>query len=120
MSESMMNFIKKRPITLIFSVIFLISLFASISVWADNLPFKIKSADITEKSLNVIGDIKNIKSDELSSDITFHKLNDYVIYNLKIQNTSGKKITILSITDDNDNSYIDYQYDKHENEEVFY
>ena len=38
----------------------------------------------------------------------------YVVKNI------SNNITILSITDDNNNEYLVYEYDKHENENFFY
>lgn len=105
-------------ITLILIFIFVVALLLNIVVLASDLPFTIKGVTITEKSESTTGDITNFSADEIMSTITFHKLNDYVIYKLDINSTLNKNITILKIIDDNSNPYIEYQYNPHENKRI--
>ena len=109
--------IKKELVsTLLFSILFVVSLFSSIVSFAQTLPFNINNAEILEKSPNTVGNIEKINKDEIVNNITFHKVNDYVVYKLNIKSNMENQITILSINDDNENECIEYEYDKHENE----
>lgn len=107
-----------RLFTLIFGILFITSLFMCSNAFAEAKPFELKDATISDKSGTVTGDITSFNSDEIKNDITFHKLNDSVTYKLVIKSNISKNITILSITDDNNNEYISYEYDKHENKEL--
>ena len=107
-----------KVFSLIFMLMFVVSLFTSTKVLAEELPFSIKEATITEKSSDATGTITNFNNNEVSSNIKFHKLNDYVTYKLVINSNIDKEITILEIIDNNSNKYIDYQYDKNENKKI--
>lgn len=113
---------KKLSINKIFITIFTItmicSLFLVYKVGAQTKDLKISNVEITEKSSGVTGDITSSSSDEINDTITFHKLNDYVIYKIKIDNNLDSDITIKTISDNNQNEYITYEYNKHENEVI--
>ena len=104
--------------TVFFAILFVISLFFSISTFAEVSPFKIESATIVEESNDVLGDITDFNDEEILNNIVFHKLNDSVTYKLVIKNNKDNEITILGISDDNNNEFIEYEYDKHENEKL--
>ena len=110
--------IKLRLFTVLFSIMYIISLFMGVKAFAETNPFKLNDASIEEKSENVTGSITGFDNDKVNNDITFHKLNDYVTYKLVIKSNIDKDITILSIIDDNENEYIAYEYDKLENKKV--
>ncbi len=102
----------------------LFSLFALLSVFfigintikaADIL--SIENVEITDKSSGTEA-IVSIDSGEITNSVTFHSLNEYVTYKITVKNNSGKKIVIKTITDDNSDNQIEYQYDKHETEEI--
>ena len=102
----------------------LFSLFALLSVFfigintikaADVL--SIENVEITDKSSGTEA-IVSIDSGEITNSVTFHSLNEYVTYKITVKNNSGKKIVIKTITDDNSDNQIEYQYDKHETEEI--
>ena len=109
---------KFKLTSLIFTIIFFISFFTSIGVLAQSLPFIIKSSIISDKSADATGTIIRVSNDEVINNITFHKLNDYVVYKLEIQSNLDRDITILEITDDNENNYLEYQYNNHANEKL--
>ena len=113
---------KKLSINKIFITIFTItmicSLFLVYKVGAQTKDLKISNVEIKEKSSGVTGDITSSSSDEINDTITFHKLNDYVIYKIKIDNNLDSDITIKTISDNNQNAYITYEYNKHENEVI--
>lgn len=110
--------ILSRAFLLVFMIMFVVSLCTSMYVLADTLPFNVVNAEISDKSENTTGTITNFSNDEIINNITFHKVNDYVVYKLNIKSNLPKEVTILSITDDNNNSYLEYQYDKKENQKV--
>ena len=110
--------ISPRIFTMLFALLFVVSLFFSISALAESKPLSITSASIIDKSEGVTGNITNYTDDEVNSNIEFHKLNDYATYKIDIKSNEDEEITITSITDDNNNEYVDYEYDKHENEKL--
>ena len=110
--------ILSRAFLLVFMIMFVVSLCTSMYVLADTLPFNVENAEISDKSENTTGTITSFSNDEIINNITFHKVNDYVVYKLNIKSNLPKEVTILSITDDNNNSYLEYQYDKKENKKV--
>ena len=110
--------ILSRAFLLVFMIMFVVSLCTSMYVLADTLPFNVVNAEISDKSETTTGTITSFSNDEIINNITFHKVNDYVVYKLNIKSNLPKEVTILSITDDNNNSYLEYQYDKKENKKV--
>ena len=102
----------------IFVLIFIVSLFSTINAFANTNPFKIIDAVISDKSDGVIGDIEDFNSSEVTDNIKFYKLDDSVTYKLKLKNTRDNEITISSISDDNSNDYLVYDYDKLENKVI--
>lgn len=109
---------KSKLFTVLFAVLFVVSLFMSINAFAETTAFKITSATLSDKSDGVTGTITSFTDDKVINNIEFHKLNDSVTYKMVIKSNLSREITILDITDDNENSFIDYEYDKHENEKV--
>ena len=107
--------IKERLLAIVFLIVFVGTLFANIIAIAESLPLEIDSIKITDKSDDVTGDILGSSKDEATNNITFHKLYGFVKYDINIKSNMDKDVTILSITDDNNNEYIAYEYDKHEN-----
>ena len=103
---------------LFFFVIAIVSSFACINTNAENKAFKITNVTLEEKSDDVTGDISGFDGEDIKNNITFHKVNGYVIYKITIKNTNTKDINIKSITDNNSNEYITYEYNKHENYNV--
>ena len=102
----------------IFVLIFIASLFSTINAFANTNPFKIIDAVISDKSDGVIGDIEDFNSSEVTDNIKFYKLDDSVTYKLTLKNTRDNEIKILSISDDNSNDYLVYDYDKLENKVI--
>ena len=104
--------------TFIFSIMLIFSLLVIFKVNALTKELNIEGVEIVEKSTGVTGDISSSNADEINDTITFHKLNDYVIYKIKITNNLESNIIIKDITDDNTNDYVTYEYDKHQDEEL--
>ena len=105
-----------KGVTYLFLTLFTISLFFFIKAKASDEVLKVDKIEVVEKSQGVEGNVISSTSESIQDNFTFHKLNDYVIYKIKIDNNLGKDVTIKSISDDNTNEYISYEYDKHEGE----
>ena len=103
---------------IVFSVLFFISAFVSINVIAQPSDLKLKDATITDKDATVTGNITDVNSNRVKDNVTFHKVNDDITYKLVVKNQLSEEITILSITDNNNNKNVTYEYDKHQNEKL--
>lgn len=114
----MKKFVKTRLFTLLFTITLIVSFFMGINAFAETNVFKISNATITDKSTTVSGSITDVESDEVENNFIFHQVGDYVVYKITLKNIKGNDLTIVSITDDNTNPYIVYDYDKHENEDI--
>ena len=111
---------KKRKINIsaILFAVFIVSLFVIKIGYAASNPFEVTDASIIEKSETTTGDITEYNNDKINNNIIFHQVDDYATYKFSIKNNKSNEITILSITDDNNNEYVVYEYDKHENEKI--
>lgn len=105
-------------LTICLFMVFLSFLFLGIKASANQTIFKLTNVSISEKSENVISNVDSFDNDDIKLNLEFHKIDDYIIYKLNVKNTSSHDYTVKSITDNNTNSFISYEYDKHENEVV--
>ena len=110
--------ISNKILSFIFGFMIIISLFLVIGATAATELLKISDVTIKEKSTTVSGSITDVSNDEIDNSFIFHKVGDYVIYKITIQNNKSDIVTINNISDDNNNSYIEYEYDKHEKETI--
>ena len=110
--------ITRTILTISFAMVFLGAIFFAIKASANQTVFKLTGVSITEKSNDVIASVDDFDSDDIKLDAEFHRINDYVTYKLIIKNTSSHDYTLKTISDNNTNSYITYEYEKHENEVV--
>ena len=78
--------------------------------------FKIQNAELTSISDGAEGTIASFDESNIISNVVFHHLNDSATYKITLKNADSKDHIIETITDDNENSYISYNYNKHENE----
>ncbi|MBR5663034.1 MAG: InlB B-repeat-containing protein [Bacilli bacterium] len=85
--------------------------FNIISSYAAEPIFKIFGITVKEKSTGVTVNDVDLNNDEIINDVLFSDVNDYIIYDLKIKNTSSEDYTIKSITDNNTSEYLKYTYD---------
>lgn len=108
----------KKIMLVIFSVLLLVSVFNIGTVFAGEKTFKVQSAIISEKSDGVEAKINSFDNDDVNADVVFHKLDDYVIFKITIQNTTNKKYTIRSVKDNESSNEIDFEYDSYEGEEI--
>ena len=108
----------RRIITAVFAVGFCFSLINTFNIQAASNIFKLQDAKLEKLTDTVEGDITDFNELTVATNVTFHKLNDAVKYTLTIKNSDKNDCTINSITDENDNNYISYEYDSYENTTV--
>ena len=86
-------------------------LFFCTSTKAYALSFEIEDVSISDKSSTVSTDTISYTSNEISSNVTFNSIDDYVVYDIKIKNNEDKLFKIESISDNttNDNLVIGYE-----------
>ena len=107
-----------RLFIFLFTAMFIASLCLTINAVAEITGLKFETATIKEKSNNVDASI-SVNNGEIENNVTFHKLNDYVIYNVVLKNNSDKDITITSIVKDSTtNEFVTYDFDQHKDEVV--
>ena len=120
----MINMMKKFAFKKVLSV-FLLLLYATAiiiisridKVSADIKVFQLVNAKIAEKSENAKVDVKfNEKS--VNTNFTFHKINDYIVYNLTFKNNDKKDYIIKGIYDDNENPYVIYSYEQFKDQKI--
>ena len=99
----------------IFSILLMIILSITI-VKAKSIDFKIIDAKVIEKygAIEVVDPV--FSSNEITSSITFKEKNDYVIYNILLENDSGKTYKLVNVEDNNtsNNVSLSYEYEKEE------
>ncbi len=108
----------RKIITAVFAVAFVVSTISTITAFAAANLFKIQNAELSELSTTAEGAISSFDETEIVSNVTFHKHNDSAKYTITLKNTDSKDHVIKSITDDNENPYISYEYGQHANERI--
>lgn len=109
--------VKKVGRILCASILSFAMFFAS-PVYAEGGNFSIESVDIIDKSENVVAGTPAISGSTITSDTTFYAVNDYVTYKIVLKNNGELERKIVDITDDNENSLFDYEYDNHADEKI--
>ena len=108
----------KKIFILSLTFVFLFSIFNIGKVLASEPLFKLTNAKISEKNDGVKANIVSFNDTSVDINAEFHKLNDYIIYELTIKNNTDKNYTIKSVSDNNNNAYINYLYDNYEGVEI--
>ena len=103
---------------IVFAIVLLFSVFAIGRVLASEPLFKLSNATIIDKSSGVEAAIEDFSNNELITNTTFHKIDDYVKYSLTIKNTSNSKYTLLLVNDNNASDNVTYEYEYDKDEEV--
>lgn len=80
--------------------------------------FGLENATILEKAENVIAETPTISGNTVNTKIVFHKLNDYVTYNLSLRNSTTTSLKIIDISDNNTSALVDYSYENHADEVI--
>ena len=104
-------FLRLRKNSLLFTLVVTALAFFFIGTNAYAMDIKVDKIEIKEKSDTIDVETPVINDGKIVSDITFNKVDDYVIYTLTLKNNDSKKYTIKSIMDTNENDYIDIEYD---------
>ncbi len=100
----------------ILTVLAFVLLLTATFVKADNNKISISSFTLLEKSENVVSTIEGIDGLDITADISFNELNDYVKYELVLKNDSDVDYTIANVNDDNQNGHITTSYEVSQNE----
>jgi len=109
--------LNKKIFAICFLFLFIFSIFKIGKGFAETKAFSLVDATIKEKSDTAKASISK-EDDKIVSDVTFHKVSDYVIYKLSFKNLDNQDYTIKSIKDDNINPYVVYSYDEHKDEVI--
>ena len=98
----------KKIIVLLITMIF--SIINIGVVKADTKNIEVTNITVKDKSgtITVIDPV--LSSNEITSNITFNKVDDFVTFELKIKNNESEKYKIESITDNNTNENITIEY----------
>lgn len=105
----------ERILTIFAIIMFLFSIFNIGRVFASSDTLKITDVSISETSANVEASISKFDDDSISSNITYHKLNDYVVYKVTLKNVDDEKHIIDLIVDNNTSSNLEYEYKSYKN-----
>ena len=104
----------RRILTLAVTACYGISLFLTVNALAASNIFVVENAEITELSGTAGGNISVVDDANISSDIVFQTLGDEAKLKITLKNTDEKEHAIESISDNNENPYVSYQYDSYE------
>ena len=110
------NFIFKYTVLTCFIIMLAFSVLNISRVLAGVEKINITNAVISDKSSATEASITSFDNNRVVTDVKYHSVNEYVEYTVTIKNNDSKKYTIKTITDNNTDPYIEYTYDKHENE----
>ncbi len=111
------QFVFKR---ILLTCLFVVSIFSAFNfgkALASIDDIVITNATIVNKSTTTDATITNFNRDGLETSVIYRNVNDYVDFLITIKNNDSKKYTVKTITDNNSNPNIVYEYDKHENED---
>ena len=116
-NKSRNNFLINKLLLVCFFVMLVFSIFniGKVVAAVDNIA--ITNAIIKDKTTTTDASVISFDRNKIVTEVTFHKVNDYVTFELTLKNNDSKKYTIKTISDNNSDSHIVYEYDKHENEE---
>ena len=80
--------------------------------------FGLENITVLDKATDVVAETPTVSGNTATSTIIFHQLDDYVVYNLSLKNSTSTSFQILDITDDNASELVEYSYDNHADEVV--
>ena len=114
MREKTSRIPKQKLFIVLMLLVFLFSIFKIGTTFASTEPFELTEVSISNKSDTVVVNSINYEKTKITNDITFHKVGDSVTYKIKVVNNESDNYKIKSITDDNNNEYITYEYSNYE------
>ena len=101
-----------RYMTIVFFML-IISIFMVENVFASSRIIKLHDISVYGKTQFAETDINEFDEENADSDILYHKVGDYVVYKLVIENTDDKDYKIQSIAQDNANESLSYEFDSY-------
>ena len=107
-----MNKILKNIVRIGFSILFVISMFGTINILANQTDFSVTNLEVKEISDKTTLNKANLTGNStIDNDIIFASVGDYIKYNITIKNNTDEDKVIKSISDDNSSPYVEYIYD---------
>ena len=100
---------------LFLSIFFVLSFSA---VMASSSVLRIKDISLNQRTVTTEATIEEFNYNSVETNIIFHKKGDYVIYRVVVQNNDNRDYIITSVSDDNTNNYIDYEYINYSNKRL--
>ena len=110
--------ITKIIISLVLVITMLFSVLNIFNVIAKENDVILTNVVITDISDGSEATITSFDSTKVTTNMTFHKLNDSISYKLTIENNTDNDKRIIDIKDDNENDNIVFEYDKHIDEVI--
>lgn len=98
------EFIKK----IIILLLLFICLFSNSNVMAQSNIISLINVKVHDKSDTTIVNDVNYDNLSISSDVTFHNVNDYVTYEITLKNNTRKNYILKSLTTTSNNDYVIY------------
>ena len=89
----------------------IVCLFSSFKVMAQNPAFYITDVKVSDKTDTAIINDMDFEKLSISSDISFHALDDYITYEIAIKNNTDQDYTLKSVSTTSDNDFITYSCD---------
>ena len=88
--------------------------FFTLNISALSNIFRVQDVKFDKLTETVEGGVLNFDDLNITTNATFHKINDAVKYTITLKNTDSSEHVIKSITDNGENDYISYEYDSYE------
>ena len=110
MRKARKKFSRKKLVLLLALLIFLFSLFKVARTLASTDSFTITSAEILSKSSTVEINSFQYEKYTIRSNVIFHNVGDSLTYKINIRNNEDVNYTVVSISDDNKNENVSYEY----------
>ena len=107
-----------KILSYVFLIGVIVSLFGIVNILAQDDKLKVTKAVISDKSVDVTTDVLSYTDNKIENSVVFHRLDDYVIYDITIKNTDSKDYFIKSITDDNNSPFISYEYNEYKDQKI--
>ena len=92
----------------LFVIIFI--LFSFVIVHAEDLNITVEDIRVFDKSDTISVVEPSFNNNEVSSNITFNKIDDFVVLDITIKNNDENKYLINKVEDNNKNENIDIEY----------
>ena len=108
---------KNYKVILIF-ILLLFFIFKIVNSFATERAITINKAEISENSKTTVIDNYEYDKIAINSHVTFYEVGDFVKYKVELKNDDSINYIIKSITDNNQNKYISYDYSNYQDEKI--